>query len=349
LPAFAANGPSFDCARAQSAQERLVCANDELAVLDNKLAQAFSAAKTAHPAIVGDLVRSQAAWLKNAAQCTGNPSAACLKQAYLDRIAQLQSKEFLVCGKPKIEALAFTVACEAPNNPQHLSFLLAGTSDGDKTAARASLHKLIVKAGNKSQTLAIDGDVWMDGVESAIALMDINFDGYDDIRLWTATSAGPNESYTYWLYDPKSARFAASDIGDKLSGFEIGLDPKARTVRASGRASCCLWEAQTYRWAGGELRLVTNEASGMLTLPDLPAFAGVDTQVCGIETDHYDAAGTHVTATDFAVEGCEDDKIKSAPVDLLSALKRSTRGFTLRANDKHHFTVVYDKPLTRQP
>lgn len=351
-PALAAETPSFDCGKARSAQERLVCADAGLAALDRQMAQVFSALKVAHPANAPDLVRGQAAWLRDrdAVQCTGNKrvaSAMCLKRAYSERIALLKAKEFLVCGRPKMSGLRFSVTCDALNDPLRLAFVLSGTSDGEKTAGRATLKTLAAKAGARTQTLAVEGDVWMDGVSGAVELMDVNFDGFDDIKLWTATSAGPNSGYSYWLYDPKTAGFKASDIGDKLSGFDIDLDPKAKTVRAGGRASCCLWEGTTYRWVRSELRVVAIDMTGMLSLSRIPGLVmDGDAQVCGTETDRYDAAENLVT-TELAIEGCEDDdgKTESKPADILSALERHPKGFTLRIKDQQHFTVVYDKPL----
>jgi len=82
-------------------------------------------------------------------------------------------------------------------------------------------------------TLAVDGDVWTDGVCGAIELMDVNFDGFDDIKLWTATSAGPNSGYGYWLYDPKAARFKQSDIprATRCASRTSSTSPSSATSR----------------------------------------------------------------------------------------------------------------------
>ena len=47
VPALAQDGPSFDCAKAQSAAEKLVCGDAELAALDRLLADRVAAALAA--------------------------------------------------------------------------------------------------------------------------------------------------------------------------------------------------------------------------------------------------------------------------------------------------------------
>jgi uncharacterized protein YecT (DUF1311 family) len=78
--------PSFDCAKASTAVERLICSNNELAKADVQLAQAYKAAlkqTTDKPA----LKHEQAAWLKGQRNvCT---DATTMLQVYQSRISQL--------------------------------------------------------------------------------------------------------------------------------------------------------------------------------------------------------------------------------------------------------------------
>ena len=41
VPAAWAAGPAFDCAKAESSAEKLVCSNDDLGTLDQKLADIY--------------------------------------------------------------------------------------------------------------------------------------------------------------------------------------------------------------------------------------------------------------------------------------------------------------------
>lgn len=91
-PAFA-EAASFDCAKAGTKTEKMICADPELSSLDGNLGKAYVAlvgnAKLYGTAVV-DLVRdNQRAWLKTRNAC---PDVACLKTAYTTRIDQLTGK-----------------------------------------------------------------------------------------------------------------------------------------------------------------------------------------------------------------------------------------------------------------
>lgn len=84
-----ASGASFDCARAGTATERLICADERVSDLDNDLADAYTRALRGPD---GDGVRkAQQEWIAHArAACK---DAACLRQAYVDRIAAIIAHE----------------------------------------------------------------------------------------------------------------------------------------------------------------------------------------------------------------------------------------------------------------
>jgi uncharacterized protein YecT (DUF1311 family) len=83
-----ASGASFDCARAASATEHLICADVQVSDLDNDLADAYARALRG-PA--GAAVRhAQQEWIGRVrAACK---DAACLRQAYVERIAALTAR-----------------------------------------------------------------------------------------------------------------------------------------------------------------------------------------------------------------------------------------------------------------
>ncbi len=76
---------SFDCGRAMTAVEKMICADADLSKLDTDMAQAFKAARrTLDVAAIG-----QVAWLKDVRnRCA---TAGCLRDAYRKRIADLGS------------------------------------------------------------------------------------------------------------------------------------------------------------------------------------------------------------------------------------------------------------------
>jgi uncharacterized protein len=83
-PAVAA---SFDCSKAATAVERAICANAELSALDEKAAEYYRAALGTLPGAQECLRADQRTWLAQVRnRCT---SDACLKEAYLNRLSEL--------------------------------------------------------------------------------------------------------------------------------------------------------------------------------------------------------------------------------------------------------------------
>ena len=78
--------PSFDCAKAGSGQERMVCADRDLAKLDVTMHQAYVQAHN-NVADKAQVLSAQRDWIKNSFRaCSDKP---CLVAAYQNRIAQL--------------------------------------------------------------------------------------------------------------------------------------------------------------------------------------------------------------------------------------------------------------------
>jgi uncharacterized protein len=76
---------SFDCAKAQTKVEELICADAELSQLDEELARAYTTALLDKKQ--ADAIReAQKLWLKSRNEC---PDANCIKRAYEMRLPLL--------------------------------------------------------------------------------------------------------------------------------------------------------------------------------------------------------------------------------------------------------------------
>jgi len=84
-----ASAASFSCSKAQSKIEKTICAAKELLGLDEHLARYYEAARSALRDAQSCLVSDQRAWLRTTRDAC--PDAACLKQAYLGRLAVLDA------------------------------------------------------------------------------------------------------------------------------------------------------------------------------------------------------------------------------------------------------------------
>lgn len=88
VPATADAKPSFDCAKATSRSERLVCSSTEVARQDVAMANAYRGALARSGARAPDIRRSQLDWLRDSREsCT---DVACLLRIYEARILELR-------------------------------------------------------------------------------------------------------------------------------------------------------------------------------------------------------------------------------------------------------------------
>jgi hypothetical protein len=268
-----------------------------------------------------------------------------------------QAASGITCDKPVVTGASFAMDCAYPHHGTNLTLVMRGAVD-DTTAKPAEIA--VLEAGKPRQTLTVESDgVFLDSLQKeALESIDINFDGYDDLKVWTATSAGPNSGYAYWLYDPAKDAFARrQDLDDLLSGFDVSVDPKAKTLSTSGRASCCEWDVDIYRWANDQLVKISGEASGALDLGEalsdvasIQTFRETSPSFCATHTALFDAAG-RITKEIIVTEG--------DPCDPEQDYRKSTQRIdkTLNGTKPHgnmtdvyqdgiliRRTIVYDPP-----
>ena len=82
-----AGAASFDCAKAKSKQEKIICADPELSALDDSLAAAYKKARVQTPqALQKTLSQWQKQWLEGTQECA---DSRCLKVNYQSQIDNL--------------------------------------------------------------------------------------------------------------------------------------------------------------------------------------------------------------------------------------------------------------------
>lgn len=80
--------------------------------------------------------------------------------------------------------------------------------------------------------------------------VDMNFDGYADIRLVESRPAGPQLPWLHWLYDPASGRFVASPALNDLGSPRP--DAAARELTSDWRDSAARYGTDHYAFQGGQ-------------------------------------------------------------------------------------------------
>lgn len=97
VPAVASDGPSFDCTKASSSAEEMICATPELAVLDARLAGRFQSALDAIRGLdsgaeeaEAELRATQRGWIKGRDECwKAADEEDCVRFAYQSRENEL--------------------------------------------------------------------------------------------------------------------------------------------------------------------------------------------------------------------------------------------------------------------
>ena len=83
---------------------------------------------------------------------------------------------------------------------------------------------------------------------------DMNFDGYNDIRLLQFLPAAPNLPYYYWTYNPVTQKFQRQKALEEISSPDF--DPKKKLIYSFWRGSCCDHGLSTYQYINGKPTLI---------------------------------------------------------------------------------------------
>ena len=126
---------SFNCAKAQTRIEKMICADRAVADLDEYLGRYYAASRAEIPAASACLQSDQAQWLKTTRDACAD--GACLKSAYLNRLAELDPLQPGVTALknvtlPPVPALVWIVppaldTVAAPPNPKAKPYEAIGT------------------------------------------------------------------------------------------------------------------------------------------------------------------------------------------------------------------------------
>ena len=187
-PALAA---SFPCDKASSKVEVMICKEAELSTLDEHLAQYYSGANAALGDGASCLRDDQRAWLRTVRNACTDP--ACLKRAYLGRLAELHALQ------PGASAIRYMELPKAPS----LAWIVPPA--GDKVAAppRPNLPPLSVRG--KLVNDVADGDGFVVQAD----------DGRKVILLLSMFLEGPSPDYLTALSKDPAARFEVRGSAEK--------------------------------------------------------------------------------------------------------------------------------------
>jgi hypothetical protein len=90
-------------------------------------------------------------------------------------------------------------------------------------------------------------------------ILDLNFDGHDDIMLAITLPAGPNIPYTYWLFNPRTKQFEINNALAELTSPEV--DSVRKRLIVTWRGGAGLHGVNVYEWKKGKLVTIMEKTS----------------------------------------------------------------------------------------
>lgn len=194
LPAVAAaQGPTFDCAKAQGQVEKLICADADLAARDRKLDEVYKAAVAkARDGLLNDLRAEQRGWVKGRNECwkaSGDAPAfltaswqattvrACVEGQYRLRTSELQAVWQILPPQ------TVTFACQ--DNPANA--IVASFFDADPPSARlergdTTVTVWRVESASGAKYEGQNVTFWNQGAEAMVTWLNVNTGETEELK-----------------------------------------------------------------------------------------------------------------------------------------------------------------------
>ncbi len=184
------------------------------------------------------------------------PSEGCKLGAYTGTIP-LNQLQYYVAGQEDIRG-GLTCTFHIHRTLPLFAFHLAGRDDN-------TFGNLVITSGTNGEVLqTIENSTDPDALapakaETALTVVDANFDGYQDLQLLSFCSA-KTCSYNFYLYDPKANRFVLDKF---LSGLSSpAFDPAKKQVSQGWLLSAYEGGSETYQYGNdGQYTLIGKQAT----------------------------------------------------------------------------------------
>ena len=130
---------------------------------------------------------------------------------------------------------------------------------GDKDTSSFSAYGIhVIAPDGKEHMLDQFDSLLPEGSEpDALIVEDVNFDGYNDLRIMKYLPGGANVPYYFWIYNP------AKEVFEENKAFEVVVSPTVDTSKkeliSRQRVSAAEYHTEYYKTDGSEPILVRRE------------------------------------------------------------------------------------------
>ncbi len=143
--------------------------------------------------------------------------------------------------------------------PEYL-FKIYGYKNEDNFSYSANRIVILDKDDNSEkiiQEITFGDTQTYDSVSLGFVMEDMNFDGFNDIRIQSFVPAGPNTPYYYWLWDKDSFKYVRNNDLEKITAPEF--DNENELVISYIRISAVEYWIHKYKYENDTLILVEEE------------------------------------------------------------------------------------------
>lgn len=165
------------------------------------------------------------------------------------------------CLKPSSEADTGPIICQSQINPGLPALDLSLIWHMDEATGERILDRIEIRRTGEIETFqaisGIDSRLAAEIENGGLDMLDLNFDGFLDMRVMRFTPAGPNTPYQNWLWSKEDGKFVASPQLDEITSPEF--DAEAQEIVSHWRSSAAEYGTDVYSYEGLTPMLVHRE------------------------------------------------------------------------------------------
>lgn len=167
-----------------------------------------------------------------------------------------------VCLSPAGAGDMGPIVCESQINPVLPAFHFSLAWHLDPQNRDRVIDSISIRQKGKAAPFQVISDTGSSAIQeidnNGFEMIDVDFDGYLDMRLIAQIAAGPNVLYRNWLWSKDEMRFVENAALDEIVSPDF--DPETQEILSRWRSSAAEGGVDVYTWDGATPVLIHREA-----------------------------------------------------------------------------------------